>query len=126
MTTLQEFVPKAYEVRLTVIGSAWFPIALDAGSERARTDWRSDPAALTHRFVPVPDTVVDGVTAYLKRMNLAYAGLDFVVTPPDDQGRSEWVLLEANTGPEWSWLEAATGAPITAAMADLLEKGTHP
>jgi D-alanine-D-alanine ligase-like ATP-grasp enzyme len=52
-------------------------------------------------------------------MNLAYAGLDFVVTPDGD-----WVFLEANTGPEFGWLEAATGAPLTAAMADLLEKGS--
>jgi D-alanine-D-alanine ligase-like ATP-grasp enzyme len=55
-------------------------------------------------------------------MNVVYAGMDFVVTPDQDQ----WVLLEANTGPEFAWLQAATGAPLIAAMADLLEKGSHP
>lgn len=53
-TTLQEFVPKAYEVRLTVIGDRWFPIAIHAGSEAAHTDWRSDPSALVYEFVRCP------------------------------------------------------------------------
>ncbi len=59
-TTLQEFVSKAFEVRLTVIGDQWFPIAIHAATKGAYTDWRSDPSALTYEFVPVPDTVVDG------------------------------------------------------------------
>lgn len=117
-TTLQEFVPKAYEVRLTVIGDRWFPIAIHAATEGTHTDWRSDPSALTYEFVPVPDTVVDGVSHYMKRMNLVYAGLDFVVTPDE-----RWVMLEANSGPQFGWLEAATGAPMVAAMADLLMRG---
>ncbi|WP_157434394.1 MULTISPECIES: hypothetical protein [Actinoalloteichus] len=62
--------------------------------------------------------MTDAVGRYLKRMNLAYAGFDFVVTP-----KAGWVMLEANTGPQIGWLEAATGAPITAAMAAMLEKG---
>ncbi len=90
-TTLQRFVPKAFEVRLTVIGNKWFPIAIRAATESAHTDWRSDPSALTYEFVPVPDSVANGVSQYMKRMNLAYAGLDFVVTPNDE----EWVMLEA-------------------------------
>lgn len=44
--------------------------------------------------------------------------MDFVVTP---EGR--WVMLEANTSPQFGWLEAATGAPMVQAMADLLERG---
>lgn len=66
----------------------------------------------------VPDTVVDGVSRYMKHMNRVYAGLDFVATP---LGR--WVLLEVNSGPRFGWLEAATGAPRMAAMADLLMRG---
>jgi ATP-grasp ribosomal peptide maturase len=117
-TTLQEFVPKAYEVRLTVVGDRWFPIAIHAATEGAHTDWRSDPASLSYEFVPIPESVVDGVEKYLKRAGLLLAGLDFVVTP---EGR--WVMLEANSGPQFAWLEAATGAPMVAALADLLARG---
>ncbi|HWR46118.1 MAG TPA: ATP-grasp ribosomal peptide maturase [Pseudonocardiaceae bacterium] len=118
-TTLQRFVPKAFEVRLTVIGQDVFPVAIHAGTEDARTDWRSDPAALRYELVTVPDTVADGVSRYMKRTNLAYAGFDFVVTP-----EGAWVMLEANPGPQIGWLEAATGAPIVDVMATLLAKGT--
>ncbi len=119
-TTLQRFVPKAFEVRLTVMGQEVFPVAIHAGTEAARTDWRADPDALTYESTPVPDEVAAGVSRYMKRMNLAYAGFDFVVTP--DQQR--WVMLEANSGPQFAWLEAATGAPMVAAMATMLAAGT--
>ncbi|MGH3569111.1 MAG: hypothetical protein ACRDRH_24420 [Pseudonocardia sp.] len=111
--------PKAYEVRLTVIGNAWFPIAVHAGTEGTRQDWRSDPRALTYETVTVPDAVADAVRRYMSRMELAYSAMDFVVTPD-----GEWVMLEANTGPQFSWLEAATGSPMVSAMADMLAKGS--
>jgi ATP-grasp ribosomal peptide maturase len=117
-TTVQEWVPKAFEVRLTVIGDAWFPIAIHASTQASRTDWRSEPSALTYEFVAIPESVVDGVQRYMARANLAYAGFDFVVRPDD-----QWVMLEANSGPQFGWLEAATGAPMVAAMADMLTKG---
>lgn len=118
-TTLQRFVPKAFEVRVTVIGQEMFPVAIHADSEAARTDWRSDPGRLRYERVPLPDTVADAVLAYMKRTSLVYAGFDFVVTPA-----CEWVMLEANSGPQFGWLEAATGAPMVAAMATMLAKGT--
>lgn len=84
VTTLQEFVCKTFEVRLTVIGDRCFPITIHATTEVARIDWRSEPSALTYEFVALPDTVIDGVLQYMKRMNLSYAGLDFVVTRTND------------------------------------------
>lgn len=118
-TTVQRFVPKAFEVRLTVIGQQAFPVAIHADTEDARTDWRADPNALRYEMVPVPDTVAEAVSAYMKRTNLAYAGFDFAVTPD-----KEWIMFEANSGPQFGWLEAATGAPMVAAMATMLAEGT--
>lgn len=73
---------------------------------------------MRYERVAVPDAVGDAVSRYMKRTDLVYVGFDFVVTPDD-----RWVMLEANTGPQRGWLEAATGAPITDAMATLLAKG---
>ncbi|MET9260524.1 MvdC/MvdD family ATP grasp protein [Amycolatopsis sp. NPDC004079] len=117
-TTVQRWVPKAFEVRLTVVGAELFGVAIHADSEDARIDWRSDPAALRHELIDVPGPVAEGVARYMRRTSLAYAGFDFAVTP---SGR--WTMLEANTGPQVGWLQAATGAPITDALADLLAKG---
>lgn len=118
-TTLQSFVPKRYEVRLTIIGERWFPIAIHAHSACAAVDRRSDPSALTYEFVPIPEDVVTGISEYMSRMHLVYTAVDFVVTPDDS-----WVMLEADSGPQFAWLEAATGAPMVAAMAELLAAGS--
>jgi hypothetical protein len=37
-----------------------------------------------------------------------------------------WCFLESNGSGQYGWLEAQTGAPITAALADLLAEGAHP
>ena len=117
-TTFQRFVPKAHEVRLTVIGDAWFPIAIFGQTSAARTDWRSDPHALSYEYVEVPATVASSVREYLRQAQLVFAGIDFVIRPD-----GEWVFLEANANPQFGWLEAATGAPMVSAMAALLAKG---
>ncbi|OXM43058.1 MvdC/MvdD family ATP grasp protein [Amycolatopsis alba] len=117
--TLQPFVPKAFEVRLTVIGEDMFPIAIHAHSEAAYVDYRSDPDNLSYKLLDLSPDLAQAVARYMEKTGLAYAAFDFVVTPD-----GEWVMLEANTGPQMGWLEAATGAPITEAMATLLAKGT--
>jgi D-alanine-D-alanine ligase-like ATP-grasp enzyme len=96
-----------------------FPVAIHADSEQARVDWRSDPTALSYETVALPAIVAQAVTRYLEKAGLVYAGLDFVVTP-----EGEWVMLEANSGPQFGWLEASTGIPMTAAMARMLAEGT--
>jgi ATP-grasp ribosomal peptide maturase len=117
-TTLQRYVPKAYEVRLTVIGIHVFPVAIRAVDRPAPIDRRAEPETLHYELIEAPEPVLRAVRRYMRRMNLTYAGFDFVITPDD-----EWVMLEANTGPQWAWLEAATGAPMVAAMASTLAAG---
>jgi glutathione synthase/RimK-type ligase-like ATP-grasp enzyme len=71
---------------------------------------------LRHERVEVPADIAAGVTALMNELGLTYAAIDFVV---DTDNR--WVFLgDVNPGGQYGWLEAATGAPITAALADLL------
>src|SRR5262249_18132303 len=114
----QTWVDKAYEVRVTAVGERLFAVAIDAGSDSAREDWRNDFEALTYRVVDVPGPVASAVAAYLGGFGLSFAAFDFAVT-----AEGEWVFFEANPGGQYGWLQAATGLPIGAAVADLLEKG---
>jgi ATP-grasp ribosomal peptide maturase len=111
----QELVRKAYEVRLTVIGDQMFPVAIHAGSESAKLDWRTDYASLTYEPIELPADVEKGVRKLMERCDLVFGALDFAVTP---EGR--WLFFEINPSGQWHWLAAKTGLPMVAAMADLL------
>jgi hypothetical protein len=115
----QEWVDKAYEVRLTVVGEQLFAARIDAGSSRARTDWRSDYRSLTYSLVEPPNQVTRAVHRLMFDLHLTYGALDFVVTP---DGR--WVFLELNPNGQWGWIQLATGQPIAAAIAERLQESS--
>ncbi|MEV7774430.1 ATP-grasp ribosomal peptide maturase [Kitasatospora sp. NPDC086791] len=112
----QESVPKAHEVRLTVVGSKMFAAEIHAGSEASRIDWRSDYDSLTYKSCAVPVDVAAGVRRMLDQLGLPFGAFDFIVTPSD-----EWRFLEVNPNGQWGFVEQATGLPITAAICDHLE-----
>lgn len=116
MHLFQQWIPKAFEVRLTAVDGRLFAARIDAGSQAAHVDWRSDYAALTYRTAAVPDDVAAGVRALMIRLGLRFAALDFVVSPQGD-----WTFLEINPNGQWAWIEDETGLPIAAALADALE-----
>lgn len=111
---------KEIEVRVTVVGDALFAATIQAGSDDARIDWRSDFAALTYARTAIPPHVADGIRRYMSSMGLHYGAFDFAIT-----GTGEWVMFECNPGGQFGWIEAHTNLPITHAVADLLEH-THP
>ncbi|MEV0730617.1 ATP-grasp ribosomal peptide maturase [Polymorphospora sp. NPDC050346] len=113
----QQWVPKRFEVRLTVVGDRMFPVAIHAGSEQARVDWRSDYDALSYELVECPPDIAGQVADYCRAFGLTYAAFDFVVTTG---GR--WVFLECNGAGQWGWLAEELDLPIAAALADELTK----
>ncbi|AZS72873.1 ATP-dependent carboxylate-amine ligase [Streptomyces lydicus] len=112
----QEWVPKAYEVRLTAIGGQIFAAEIHAGSAAGRIDWRSDYDSHTYRVCEPPPEVAAGVLRMLDRLELPYGAFDFVVTPEGD-----WRFLEVNPSGQYGFIEQATELPITAAICDYLE-----
>ena len=114
----QKFIAdKAFEARVTAVGNRLFAAAVHAGSEASRVDWRSDYRALTYSVIDVPSSITEKIGEYMSAARLTYGAFDFVV---DHQHR--WWWLEVNSGGQYGWIEAATGLPITCALADLLEK----
>lgn len=114
MNLFQEWVPKRYDARVTVVGQRLFGVAIHAASSDAYVDWRTDYSSLSYEPVDLPVRVSNGILAYMKRFDLLYGAFDFAVT--DDH----WYFLECNANGQFGWLEAETGLPVTAAMADLL------
>lgn len=59
--------------------------------------------------------MVAGIRLLMAEFGLVYGALDFVITPS-----GEWVLLEINPTGQYGFVENATGAALTAQLADLL------
>jgi ATP-grasp ribosomal peptide maturase len=114
----QRWVPKRCEARVVVIGHHVTATAIHAGSPASLVDWRSDYDALSYEAIELPATVEAGIRDLMHRFDLRYGALDFVITPD-----GEWVFLELNPGGQYGWIEAATGVPLTAYLADLLTSG---
>lgn len=113
----QRWVPKSGEARVVVVGEKITAVAIHAGSASGYVDWRTDYDNLRYELIEPPEPVAAGVRKLMKDMGLVYGALDFVIGPDG------WTFLEANAGGQYGWLEDATGALITAQLADLLAKG---
>lgn len=111
----QRWALKAHEARMVVVGDHLTTVAIHADSAASYVDWRSDYDSLRYELVEPPDPVAPAVRRLMKELGLTYGALDFVVDPDDS-----WTFLEVNAGGQYGWLEDATGAPITAQLADLL------
>jgi ATP-grasp ribosomal peptide maturase len=111
----QEWIPKAFDVRLTVVGDRFFAVAIHADSPNAQVDWRCRYEDLRYEVCETPDEVRCGVVAYLRAFGLTFGAFDFSVTP---DGR--WWFLECNPAGQWGWLAEKTRLPIAEAIADEL------
>jgi hypothetical protein len=114
----QERVDKLCEARAVIIRNEVFAVRIDAGSDAAREDWRSDYDSLTYTPIELPTGVASALVELHERLGLVYGAVDLAC---DVSGR--WVFLETNQRGEFGWLGEETGLPIAAAVADLLEKG---
>ncbi len=112
----QKLIPKAYEVRLTVVADKLFAVKiLSQEKEQTRIDWRRAPYDLKHEPVELPEDIRYLVAAYMTEFDLVYSCFDFIVTP-----EGKYVFLESNPGGQYLWIEYLTGLPITEAIVDAL------
>ncbi len=113
----QRWVPKSHDARIVAIGKRLFGFAIHARNTRARVDFRADYGSLDYEPFDVPPALAADIGRFLAAFGLVYGAFDFVVGP------AGYVFLECNPGGQYGWLEAHTGTPVTAALADLLTQG---
>lgn len=112
----QKWIPKAYEIRLTVVGKRDFAVAIHAHSATARIDWRADYDALTYEVIECPSDITERARAFLSSVGLTYGAFDFIVSA--DTG--DHIFLECNGAGQWGWLAEECRLPIAEAIADEL------
>jgi hypothetical protein len=113
--------PRAYDVRVIVIGDEHWAVSISSDSAAGRLDFRGDHDSLHYELVSEPADIHDKINRYMARFDLRYGAFDFVVDHED-----AWWFLECNPGGQYGWLERATGAPITASLARVLAAGRTP
>ncbi|MGK7898742.1 MAG: MvdD family ATP-grasp ribosomal peptide maturase [Xenococcus sp. (in: cyanobacteria)] len=116
--TFQENIPKALELRTTIVGQQIFTASIDSQRlPRARSDWRRQGLALLKQWQPyqLPQELETKLLNLMNYFDLNYGALDLLVTPDE-----RYVFLEVNPVGEFFWLEQYAGLPISQAIADLL------
>jgi hypothetical protein len=113
----QEYVPKAFELRITVVGEHIFAAEIHSQeSNHARHDWRRyDHYHTRYGVHNLPDNIARRCRLLAKRMQLTFGAIDMIVTP-----EGEYVFLEINVNGQYLWIEEQTGLPISSSIADLL------
>jgi ATP-grasp ribosomal peptide maturase len=83
----QEWVPKQYEVRLTVIDDQLFAARIDATSSAAAIDWRSDYENVSYSIAEVPCPISRGVLDLMSTLRLRFGVAVQLVVEPRVVGR---------------------------------------
>ena len=124
--TFQEKVPKALELRTTIVGKQVFTAAVDSQVlQKARYDWRREGIALVNAWQPynLPQDIEKKLLQLMAYFGLNYGAIDIILTPDNRH-----VFLEVNPVGEFFWLEKTPGLPISSAIAHTLLtfEQTHP
>ncbi|KFN42542.1 MvdC/MvdD family ATP grasp protein [Arenimonas oryziterrae] len=99
----QEFLDKAYELRITVIGRSVFAARLDSQKDGFYlTDWRANQLdnEIQCDVYALPPEIEAKCLALMTRLGLVFGCIDIVVTPA-----GEYVFLEVNEMGQFIWLE---------------------
>ena len=115
----QEYIPKLYELRVTIIGERVFAAKIHSqDDERTAIDSRDMSADILYEATVLPDALRERCLAFVRSYGLAYSALDLIVTPDDDI-----VFLENNPVGQFLYIEQLIPAfAMLEALADRLIK----
>ena len=113
----QERILKTADVRVTVVGERVFATRIETDALPPNVpDWRAaDVEQLVHTSYTLPSHIAASCAALTRILGLKFGAIDLSL---DDEG--EHVFFEINANGQWAWIETATGARISEAIADLL------
>lgn len=110
----QEFIPKQYELRVTVVGDRVFSASVESQIENETVvDWRRKKLPF-HRY-ELPRDIESKCIELVRSLNLSFAAIDLIRAE-----NGEYYFLEANPNGQWAWIEAETGLPISDSIIEFL------
>ncbi|MBY0552763.1 MAG: hypothetical protein K2W95_36100 [Candidatus Obscuribacterales bacterium] len=112
----QRMIPKAFDVRLTVIGQSIFGARIDSQAGRGVVDCRLD-YSVPLRDYSVPSCVAESTLNLMAALGLSFGCVDLAV---DNEGLV--YFLEINPQGQFLWIEDALGHSLSHELAGLLKK----
>lgn len=99
----QRRIPKAYEVRLTIMGGHAVAVKIDSQAHpEGDVDWRNIFATeFPLEEIALPAKVLHACRTIMKSLGLVFGCIDLIVTPDNDV-----IFLEVNEMGQWLWIEA--------------------
>lgn len=97
----QQYVPKRYEIRATVIGERLFAAKIHSQDDvRTQVDFRNYDAPVRYEATQLPEEIEQRCLDYVHSYGLNYGAIDLIV---DEAG--EYVFLENNPGGQFLFVE---------------------
>jgi len=119
-TMFQEYVEKALEYRVTVVGRDVYTAEIESqANEQTKVDSRLDLEGVTYRAGKLPGQVEELCRQFARADGLSYTAIDLVRTPDH-----RYVFLESNPIGQFRYLEdLVPELPLTDAVAGALARG---
>lgn len=118
----QEYVPKALELRVTIVGDDVFAAAIDSQAhERTEVDWRIWDVEVPYSAVRLPADVEERCLAFMRSYELTFSAMDLILTP-----EGEYVFIENNPSGQFLFVEdRVPELRLTDAVVDCLVRGAE-
>ena len=118
----QELVPKAYELRVTVVGDRLFTARIDSQSDpRTVVDFRNFAAPVRYDAYSLPAPLAERCLNFVHSYGLEYGALDIIIRPDGTP-----VFLENNPAGQFLFIEELVPSlEITEAVATSLMRATR-
>lgn len=113
----QEYIPATADIRVTIVGSEVFAVAIDARGTNHEVDFRVRMSDSEISVCVLPDGLIRRLHRLLRKLGLVYGAIDLRHTEDDD-----YVFLEINPAGEFLFVEHNTGLPIASAVSRWLRR----
>jgi len=110
-TYFQEYIPKDYELRITVVKDMFYCVKILADN---KIDWRVDEEKNFYELIETPEIIREQCQQFMKVCNLEFGIFDYIVS------EDKYYFLECNPNGQWLWLEMKLNLDISNSIMRLL------
>ncbi|MBG0519605.1 RimK-like protein [Enterobacter hormaechei] len=97
--TFQEYIEDKLDIRVTIVGSKVYAVAIKSNGNAISDDWRTlKKEDLEYVDIELPVRIKKLCIEYFKLLGLNYGAIDFIKT------KDEYIFIEINPTGEWGWL----------------------